>query len=88
MCATLLDPNQCAQCFAASPVRARERQNERLKRASLGESVGDPYPDRVTFNPYSGYIRSTNPIVRHVMSLKWALKRMRARQHALKRAVT
>ena len=34
----------------------------------------DSYEDNVTVHPYNGYIRSTNPIVRYVMSLTCALK--------------
>ena len=36
MCATLIDPNQPNQCFAASPVRARERQIRAPKKGILG----------------------------------------------------
>ena len=36
MCATLLDPNQPNQCFAALPVRARERQIRAPDNSILG----------------------------------------------------
>ena len=38
--------------------------------------VGGSYPDNVTVYRYNGYIRGTNPIVRHAMSLTCTLKRM------------
>ena len=46
------------------------------------------YPAHVTVYPYNRYIRGTNPIVRHVMSLTWTLYRMRANDHATKHAAT
>ena len=46
------------------------------------------YPAHVTVYPYNGYIKSTNPIVRHVMSLTWTMKRMRANQRTPKHAAT
>ena len=69
MCATQLDPNQLNQCFTASPVRARERQICAPEEGILGVRSRHSYPTRVTVYPYNGYIKSTNPIVRHVMSL-------------------
>ena len=46
------------------------------------------YADCVTICPYNGYIAGTNPVVRHVMSLTWILKRMRSDQRAPKHAIT
>ena len=86
--ATLFNPNQPNQCFAASPVRARERQIRTPKKGILRGMCRVPYPARVTVYPYNGYIAGTNPIVRHVMSLTCALKRMHANQHTPKHAAT
>ena len=88
ICATLLSPNQPNQCFTASPVRARGRQIRGPKMRILGGICRSSYPAHVTLYPYNGYIRSTNPIARHVMSLAWTLKRMLANQRAPKHAVT
>ena len=88
MCATLLDPNQPSHYFTASTVRARERQTRAPKKHILrGLGMGS-YPAHVTVYPYNGYIKSTNPIVRHVISLTWTMKRMRANLHAQKHAAT
>ena len=46
------------------------------------------YADCVTICPYNGYIAGTNPVVRHVMSLVYTLKQMRANQHVPKHATT
>ena len=86
--ATLFNPNQPNQCFAALPVRARERQIRTPKKGILGGMCRVPYPARVTVCPYNGYIAGTNLIVRHVMSLTWTTKRMRANQHTPKHAAT
>ena len=87
-----LNPNQHNQCFTASPVRARERQIRAPKKGVLvlvfGVRTRVPYPAHVTVYPYNGYIRSTNPITRHVMSLTWTLKRMRANQRTPNHAAT
>ena len=88
MCTTLLDPNQPNQCFKASPVRARERQIRAPKMLILGGMIRASYLAHVTVYPYNRYIRSTNPIVRHVMSLTWTLKQMRVNQCAPKHAAT
>ena len=88
ICATLLGPNQPNQCFTASPVRARGRQIRGPKMRILGGICRSSYPAHVTVYPYNGYIRDTNPIVRHVMSLTCTLKRMRANQHVPKHAAT
>ena len=88
ICATQINPNQPNHSFAASPVRARERQIRAPKKHILGGLSRCSYSDRVTVYPYNGYIRSTNPIVRHVTSLTWTLKRMRANSHAPKHAAT
>ena len=88
MRATLLDPNQPNQCSTASPVRARERQIRAPKKGILRGLRRGSYPAHVTVYPYNGYIKSTNPIVRHVMSLTWTMKRMRANQRTPKHAAT
>ena len=88
MCATLLNPNQHAQCFTAPSVRARERQIRAPEKGVLGGITRGPYWDNVTVYPYNGHMTGTNPIVRHVMSLTCTLKRMRANQHAPKHAAT
>ena len=88
MCATLLNPNQLNQCSTASSVRARVRQIRAPKKGILGVPSRAPYPAYVTVYPYDGYIRSTNPIVRHVMSLTCTLKRIRANKHTPKHAAT
>ena len=88
MCATLLDPNQPNQCFAALPVRARERQIRAPKKGILGVRTRGSYPTRVTVYPYNGCIRGTNPVVRHVMSLTCTPTRMRGNQDAPKHAKT
>ena len=88
MCATQLDPNQPNHHFTASPVRARERQTRAPKKGILRGLGRGSYPAHVTVYPYNGYIKSTNPIVRHVISLTWTMKRMRANQRTPKHAVT
>ena len=88
MCATLLDPNQPSHYFSASTVRARERQTRAPKKHILRGLGRGFYPAHVTVYPYNGYIRSTNPVVRCVMSLTWTIKRMRANWHAPKYAAT
>ena len=84
----LLNPNQHAQCFTASPVRARERQIRAPETGILGALSRYPYPVHVTVYPYNRYIAGTNPVVRHVLSLTCTLIRMRANQHAPKHAAT
>ena len=88
MCATQLNPNQPNHCFTALPVRAREHQIRAPKKCILGGLSRRPYSDRVTVYPYNGYIKSTNPIVWHVMSLTCTLERMLAYQHVPKHAAT
>ena len=88
MCTTLLNPNQPNQCIRASPVRAREHQIRAHEKGILGVLRRGSYPTRVTVYPYDGHIRGTNPVVRHVMSLTYTLKRMRANQRAPKYAAT
>ena len=78
ICATQLNPNQPNHYLTALPVRARERQIRLSCGSILGVLSRVPYSDRVTVYPYNGYIRSTNPIIRHVMSLTWTMKWMRA----------
>ena len=88
MCATLLDPNQPSHYFSASTVRARERQTRAPKKGILRGLGRGSYPAHVTVYPYNGYIKSTNPITQHVMSLTCTLKRMRANQRTPKHAAT
>ena len=88
MFATQLNPTHPNHYFSASPVRARERQIRAPKKRISGGLSIRPYSDRVTVYPYNGYIRGTNPIVRHVMSLTCTLKRVHANQHAPKHAAT
>ena len=88
MCAAQINPNLPNQCFTASPVRARERQIRAPKKGILGVLSRDPYPAHVTVYPYNEYIRGTNPVVRHVISLTGTLKRMRANQRVPKHAAT
>ena len=63
MCATLLDPNQPNHYFAASPVRARERQIRAPKKGILRRLSRGSYPAHVTVYPYNRYIKSTNSIL-------------------------
>ena len=88
MCATLFDPNQHSKYFTASSVRARERQIRAPKKGILGVRSRGSYWDNVTVYPYNGHIKSTNPIVRHVMSLTCTLMQMHTNQYTLKRAIT
>ena len=76
MYATQLNPDQSNHCFKALPVRAREHQIRAHKKCILGGLCRGAYSYDVTVYPYSGYMRSTNPIVRHVMSLTWIMKRI------------
>ena len=87
MCAPLLEPNQPNQCFTASPVRARECQIRAPKKGILGGLSMGSYRACVTVYPYNGYIISTNPIVRCVMSLTYTIKRTLVNYHAQKHAV-
>ena len=69
MYATQLNPNQPNHDFIALPVRAREHQIRAPKKHIIcGLSMGS-YSHRVTVYPYNGHIKSTNIIVRCVMSL-------------------
>ena len=88
LCATQLSPNQPNNYSTASPVRARERQIRAPKKHVIWGLRRGSYSDRVTVYPYNGYIRSTNPIVRHVMSLTWTVERMLANSHTLYHAAT
>ena len=87
-CATQLNPNQPNQYFTASPVRARERQIRAPKKHVLRGLSRSSYRDNVTVYPYSGYITSTNPIVRHVTSLTRTLKQILVNYGAQKHAKT
>ena len=86
ICATLLDPNQLNHYVTASPVRAHEHLIRAPEKGILGGTGRDSYPDHVTVYPYNGYIRGTNPIVRHDMSLtctlNWILADQRSQKHA------
>ena len=73
MCATLLNPNQPNHHVTASPVRARERQICAPKKHILGEPSRGSYSGHVTVYPYNRYIKSTNSIMRHIMSLTWTM---------------
>ena len=86
--ATQLDPNQPNHYFTASPVRARQRQIRAPKKHILGGLTRVSYTGRVTVYPYNGYIKSTNPVVRHVMSLTCTLKRILVNYGAPKHAKT
>ena len=88
MCATLLNPNQPNQCFIASPVRAREREMHAPKKSILGGMSRASYRDNVTVYSYNRYIKSTNSIVRHVMSLTRTLEQILVGQCAPKHAKT
>ena len=88
MCATQLNPNQHNHYVTASPVRARERQIRAPKKHILGGLRRCSYSDRVTVYPYNGYIKSTNSIVQHAMSLTCTLKQISVDQSALKHAKT
>ena len=88
VCATLLDPNQPNHHLTASPVRARERQICAPEKCILGRLSRGSHPAYVTVYPYNRYIRSTNPVVRHAVSLTCTLKRMCAYQHVPKHAAT
>ena len=88
MCAMLLNPNQPNHYFAASPVQARERQIRAPKKCIFRESSRVSYLAHVTVYPYNEYIRSTHFIVRHIRSLTWTMKWMRANYYAPKHAAT
>ena len=88
LCATQLNPNQLNHYFTALPVRAREHQIRAPKKHIIWGLGRGSYSHRVTVYPYNGHIRSTNPIVRHVMSLTWIMKRMHANQRTAKHAAT
>ena len=76
MCATQINPNQPNHYSTASPVRARQRQIHAPKRHILGGLCRCSYSDRVTVYPYNACIKSTNSIVRYVMSLPRTLKQI------------
>ena len=92
---TNLDPETDA-CKSTHPKTYHNTTFTWLEHASPGtKSCGiigahnrGPYPAQVTVYPYNRYIRGTNPVVRHVMSLTWTLKRIRANQRAKKHAAT
>ena len=88
MCATQLNPNQLNHHFTALPVRAREHQIRAPKKCILGGLCRSAYWYRVTVCPYNGYITSTNPIVRHALSLTWTMKRILVNLYAPKHAAT
>ena len=88
MCATQLNPNQPNHYVTASPVRAREHQIRAPKKHIIGVLRRRSYSNRVTVYPYNGYIKTTNPIVRHVMSLTYTLTRILVDYGAPKHAKT
>ena len=70
MCATQL--NLINPIITTFTVRARGVKFVLLKSTSGIQEL----LSLVTVYPYNGYIKSTNPVVRHVMSLTCTLKRM------------
>ena len=88
MCATQLNPKQPNSHFTALPVRAREHQIRAPKKCTLGGMSRDPYWYSVTVYPYNGYITSTNPVVRRVVSLTCTLKQIPLHYGARKHAKT
>ena len=60
--ATLLNPNQPNQCFAALPVRARERQIRTPKKGILGGMCRDPTRRVLPF------IRTTDTLQLQILS--------------------
>ena len=88
MCATQINPNQPNHYSTASPVRARQRQIRAPKKHILRGISRDSYSDRVTVYPYNGYMQSTNPIMRHFMSLTCALEQILVNYGAPKYAKT
>ena len=84
MSAAQLNPNQPNHDFTASPVRARQRQIRAPKKHIVGGPGRCSYSDRVTVNPYNGYIESTIPIMEHITSLTCTPKRILVGQHAPK----
>ena len=69
ICATQHNPTKRNHYIIASPVRAREHQIHAPKMCILGGLSRGAYSVNVTVYPYKGYTRSTNLIVRHVVSL-------------------
>ena len=86
MSAKHLNPNQPNHYLTASPVRAREHQIRAPKKCILPGLSRCSYWARVTVYSYNGYISSTIPVARHVMSLTCALKRILVNYCALKHA--
>ena len=86
MCATQINPNQPNHYCTALPVRAREHQIRAPKKCILGGMSRRAYSDNVTVYPYNGHINSTNPIVRHAMSLTCTMKRILVNYGAPKHA--
>ena len=76
MFAAQLNPNQPNHYITASPVRARDRQSRAPKKHILGGLSRISYWARVTVYPYKRRTKSTNPIVRHIMSLTCTLKQI------------
>ena len=62
MCTTLLDPNQPNHYFAASPVRARERQIRAPKKGILGGTT------RVPTGKMLPFIRTTDALEVQILS--------------------
>ena len=90
-----MHPNTDA-CKSTRPKTCRNTTFTWLERARpstksrhiIGAQRRGSYPYNVTVYPYNGYVRGTNPITRHVMSLTCTPTRMRANQHVPKHAAT
>ena len=80
-CSTLINPINVLQHRPYELVSAPQ------KRILGGVSRGS-YPAQVTVYPYNEYIRGTNPVVRHVMSLTWTPTRILANQRTPNHAKT
>ena len=69
----------CVAAYRAATSVATFKVNELIVLGArsnfyLGGLSRGSYAAHVTIDPYNGCIRSTNPIVRHVMSLTWTTK--------------
>ena len=90
-----MDPKTHA-CKSARPKTSRNTTFTWLEHARpstkarhvIGAQTMGCYWDNVTVYPYNGYIRSTNPVVRHVISLTCTLERILVNWRALKHAKT
>ena len=70
----------CVAAYRAATSVATFKVNELIVLGARSNKIGKQsrasYMDHVTVYPYNGYIKSTNLIVRHVMSLTCTLKRL------------